>query len=609
MSAARGGGMEMIMNHASTSAPLADTKHTSNERLIRIYTLYISLFFLAATPIAVLYTKEWDFLANLWRILTSPCKLVTDYFALGGLGSTLFNTAVCGLLANLIIYVSKVHTNATTLAGYMLIVAHGFYGLNFINMWPPFVGVLLYCIIMKKKVAENIHIAFFATALAPFVSEVLFRYSVGHFDHTVTQVTWVGVLLAIVCGIAVGFVVLPLLPGTTAMHRGYSLYKAGLAIGLLGIFIYAFMYNTLGIEAPSDIQIDNPNYFSLPYAYRGFMNIFFLIFFGTTFVIVFCLHPQGLREYGKLLKCTGYGTDFTDKFGMPLCMINIAIYGLAIIAYLNLVFLLPDIFPQLPAGVEVALYNWMEETNWMYLDDERANLNKNTDGRILVIADLGLWHGRRQGYKILGKNVADILHDDCDYIEWYSDGHNVKAIASHHDGTNYYEYRVIREDRNIDNLLIHYKNAERPEKWLKEKLGKDPFVVVDALEFDDFELRVSENKPSADDVFNVKLLYSKMKILNDSFASDERLWAGLSHTIFYDYYCDYGFFGVFLFALIDGLLIGYVYKLSQQNDRFKIVYSYFFACLVLQFFSELFFTRFSMILQVIVFSMLACLSF
>ena len=102
---------------------------------------------------------------------------------------------------------------------------------------------------------------------------------------------------------------------------------------------------------------------------------------------------------------------------------------------------------------EVAIYNWMEETNWMYLDDERINLNKNTDGRILVIADLGFWHGRRQGYKILGKNVADILHDDCDYIEWYSDGHNVKAIASHHDGTNYYEYRVIREDRNINNLL------------------------------------------------------------------------------------------------------------------------------------------------------------
>ncbi len=339
------------MTHASTSASVADTKFAFNERLIRAYTLFISLFFLLVTPIAVIYTKEWDFFENLWLILSSPCKLVTDYFALGGLGSTLFNTAVCGLLANLIIYVSKVHANATTLAGYMLIVAHGFYGLNFINMWPPFIGVLLYCIVMKRKVSENIHIAFFATALAPFVSEVLFRYSVGNFNPTVVQINWVGLTLAIVCGIGVGFIVLPLLPGTTAMHRGHNLYKAGLAIGMLGIFIYAFMYNTLGIEAPSALPIDNPEYFALPYAYRGFMNIFFIILFSATFLFGFFMNHRRIREYGKLLKCTGYGTDFTDKFGMPLCMINIAVYGLAIIVYLNLIFILPDIFPQLPAGV------------------------------------------------------------------------------------------------------------------------------------------------------------------------------------------------------------------------------------------------------------------
>lgn len=89
--------------------------------------------------------------------------------------------------------------------------------------------------------------------------------------------------------------------------------------------------------------------------------------------------------------------------------------------------------------------------------------------------------------------------------------------------------------KNIEELLPYYKNAERPEKWLREKLGKDPFVEVSALEFDDIELKVNPDKPSSDDVFNIKLLYLKMKELNDSFASDERLWAGLAHTVFYDY--------------------------------------------------------------------------
>ena len=34
-------------------------------------------------------------------------------------------------------------------------------------------------------------------------------------------------------GILAGFLVPALLPGTTAMHRGYNMYKAGLAIAIL----------------------------------------------------------------------------------------------------------------------------------------------------------------------------------------------------------------------------------------------------------------------------------------------------------------------------------------------------------------------------------------
>lgn len=338
---------------SNTDIPLHTEKHKStiSERLIRAYPLFISLFFLIASPIAVFYTKEWDFFDNLWRILASPSKLVTDYFALGGLGSTLFNAAVCGLFANLVIYISRAKANATILAGYMLIVAHCFYGLNFLNMWPPFLGVLLYCIVLKRPISENIHVAFFSTALAPFVSEVLFRYSIGKFDASVTQISWVGLILALVCGLAIGFVVPALLPGTTAMHRGYNLYKAGLAIGILGIFIHAFMYKTLGVDEPANMMIDNPTYYSLPFAYRGFMNVFFIILFGTTFILGFILNKRNLKDYRVLLKCTGYGTDFTDKFGMPLCMVNIAVYGFAILAYLNIVFILPEIFPQLPTGV------------------------------------------------------------------------------------------------------------------------------------------------------------------------------------------------------------------------------------------------------------------
>ena len=109
---------------------------------------------------------------------------------------------------------------------------------------------------------------------------------------------------------------------------------------------------------------------------------------------------------------------------------------------------------------EYEQYNLIEDINMEYLGDERCNLSEKVDGRILVIADLGLWYGRKQGYKILGSTISDILYDEGEYFEWYGDGYNIKATVSHHDGTNFYEYRVIREDRNIENLLDAIYNGE-----------------------------------------------------------------------------------------------------------------------------------------------------
>lgn len=102
---------------------------------------------------------------------------------------------------------------------------------------------------------------------------------------------------------------------------------------------------------------------------------------------------------------------------------------------------------------EHALQNFIININDMYLEDERKNLNERIDGRILVIADLGLWNGRRKGYKILSNNIANILYDNSDSIEWYTDQYNVCAVAVDHDGISYYEYRIIREDRDINKLL------------------------------------------------------------------------------------------------------------------------------------------------------------
>lgn len=342
-----------LHNPQHISAFDAEEHHSKNApKLIGFYTLFITLSFFIATPIAVFYTNETHFWANLVKILTSPSKLVTDYFALGGLGSTFFNAAICGLASNVIIILSGVKAKATTFAGYMLVVAHCFYGLNFLNLWPTIFGVLLYCFVSKKPFKDNVHVALFSTALGPFISDFIFRYTIyDTFNAAEPKITVLGVVFAVLFGIAAGFVVPALLPGTTAMHRGFNMYKAGLAIGILGIFVYSFMYRSLGIDAPDVVSINNPEYYAMPYAYRGFMNIFFVILFTSAIIFGFIFNRYSFRGYKELLKSVSYGVDFLDKFGMSVCLINFGIYGFCILGYLNIIFILPEIFPFLPVGV------------------------------------------------------------------------------------------------------------------------------------------------------------------------------------------------------------------------------------------------------------------
>ena len=90
----------------------------------------------------------------------------------------------------------------------------------------------------------------------------------------------------------------------------------------------------------------------------------------------------------------------------------------------------------------------------MWFEDEQSNLFRILDGRIIAIADMGLWDGKRTGYKILGNNLNEVLTCGigCNEKEIYCDGFNVYATGYHHDGRNHVEFREIREDRNIENL-------------------------------------------------------------------------------------------------------------------------------------------------------------
>lgn len=312
------------------------------------FMLFLSAYFLLCSLAAHLILKEGNFFSSLAKMLLSPSRLVTDYFALSGLAATFFNVGICGLIANAVIYFSCMPVNATAFAAYLLVVAHGFYGLNFLNLWLPMLGVLLYCLVRHCPIRENAHIMLFATALAPFVSDLLFSYPLP--DRDAFGFSVIGLVLSILLSIFSGFFAPAVLPGTAAMHRGYSMYKAGLALGLLGLFLYSFLYPSMGIAEPAPSVTANMPKPTLGSVQGIFAEASLFLLFLISLVLGFFLNGKSFRGYRDLIRASGYGTDFYHLYGVPTCFINFGVYGFALLAYLNAVFALPLLIPGLPAA-------------------------------------------------------------------------------------------------------------------------------------------------------------------------------------------------------------------------------------------------------------------
>ena len=119
---------------------------------------------------------------------------------------------------------------------------------------------------------------------------------------------------------------------------------------------------------------------------------------------------------------------------------------------------------------------WEDIVN-SWLSDERLNLDREVDGVIIAFADLGLWRGRRQGYQILGGNVADILHSPNFDVEWYGDGYNIRSRMEHHDGTNHVIYRVAKNREAAERIAEKIYNLEIDEKGFR-KLTRSLYPYV-----------------------------------------------------------------------------------------------------------------------------------
>lgn len=220
----------------------------------------------------------------------------------------------------------RVANNVSTLA-FLLTAGFCSWGINLLNIWPTFLGVVLYCLVKREKVADQVNAMLFSTGIAPLITDLLIRYP----NTEVVGFTWQGVLLALGVGLVIGFFLPAGLAHSPKVHKGFDLYSAAVPVGMTAFFLQAILFKTMGVELPAAPAAE-----TLQVASWTITNVFCFVVFGLC--VVFAL-LMGCKPgaYWNLLKDPAHGVDFSKKYGKAAMLMNVGLYGLFIVLYYNLI--------------------------------------------------------------------------------------------------------------------------------------------------------------------------------------------------------------------------------------------------------------------------------
>ena len=105
-----------------------------------------------------------------------------------------------------------------------------------------------------------------------------------------------------------------------------------------------------------------------------------------------------------------------------------------------------------------SIYDFYNEIDINY-EDTIFEYNKQLEEKIIAIADLGLWYGRRTGYQILSNNLNSIFQNfGCDCYQIFSDGYNIRFKGYHHDGCHYILFRQWKPNLINEQKKQHFLN-------------------------------------------------------------------------------------------------------------------------------------------------------
>ncbi|MGB3161788.1 MAG: DUF1576 domain-containing protein [Carnobacterium sp.] len=250
-------------------------------------------------------------------ILTSPAKLVTDYFELANSGSALLNASLMTFKTLALVRLSKSKITGPIIAALFTVAGFSLFGKNLYNSLPIILGVYGYAKIVRNPFSKHLLPALFGTSLGPLVSEITFNLGLPLF--------W-GIILGTLAGLLIGFVLPPLAKHFAFFHRGFSLYNIGFTAGIIGMFFISIL-RSFGITIDAYELVSTGN--------NGIFSIILYSLFAVFFFIGFVLNKWQMTGYRQLLNQSGQSVpDFISLFHFGVVLMNMSLLGLLSTSYI-----------------------------------------------------------------------------------------------------------------------------------------------------------------------------------------------------------------------------------------------------------------------------------
>jgi len=282
----------------------------------------LGIFFLYSTNTNIIYytgvPEEYGVVRGLMNIMTSRAILMTDFLKIGGIRAAFLNAFLIFLFNFSLVKLLGIRITGIVIASFFTVFGFSFFGKNIFNIIPFYIGGIMYSYYDRVEFKDVFISISFASALAPFISEVAFTVKTDDILYLNPYIN------SVLLGVFIGFIVTPLAKKMASFHEGFNLYNLGFAGGILGAVITSVLkLYDFNIESRNDISTQ----------YDLLLRIICIAFFLSFIILGFYISGNSLKWYKILLKDSGLKADYIKKYGMGATYINMGVNGLVTIIF------------------------------------------------------------------------------------------------------------------------------------------------------------------------------------------------------------------------------------------------------------------------------------